>query len=128
MSVFQYRSGLGNSAAYQVSAIPYATSSLEVATTTVTKVQFPNVTNFITVKNEDGGELRFGFSEAGVSGSGTNYIKLETPGESYTANFRLSEIFLIASGSAVTASVVAGLTTISTNELPNNWSGSAGVG
>lgn len=125
MSMFQYKNGIGNSAAYQVSSIPYATASLAVGTSSAVDVDFPTITKFITVRNDGANELRFGFSDLGVQG--TNYISLASSG-SYTADFKLGNLFLIANGGATTATVIAGLTSISKDPTFSNWSGSAGVG
>lgn len=125
MSVFQYKNGIGNSAAYQVSSIPYATASLAVGTGSVVAVDFPTITKFITVRNDGANELRVGFSSLGVQG--TNYISLASSG-SYSGDFKLSNLYLIANGGDTSASVIAGLTSISIDPGFNNWSGSAGVG
>jgi hypothetical protein len=70
--------------------------------------------------------LRVGFSENGVNG--TNFFLLSN-GESFAGDLRVSKVFLLSNnGTPVTASIVAGLTNISSVDLPNNWSGSAGVG
>jgi hypothetical protein len=46
--------------AYQVSAVPFVTSS---AVTTFSQVSFPFVTRFFTVQNTSSIPLRFGFTE-----------------------------------------------------------------
>ena len=125
MSGFQYKNGIGNSAAYQVSSIPYATASLSVGTSSVVAVDFPTITKFITVRNDGANELRIGFSSLGVQG--TNYISLASSG-SYSGDFKVSNLFLIANGGSTSTSVIAGLTSISIDPGFNNWSGSAGVG
>ena len=125
MSAFQYKNGIGNSAAYQVSSIPYATASLAIGTSSVVDVDFPTITKFITVRNDGANELRIGFSSLGVQG--TNYISLASSG-SYTGDFKLGNLYLIANGGDTSASVIAGLTSISIDSAFNNWSGSAGVG
>lgn len=130
--------GLGSVGAYQVSGIPFASSSITVPinSTAPLKIQFPYVTKFVTISNEAGaGEpsIRVGFSALGVSGSGKNYFLLGV-GESYTGEWRLEDIFLISNTTAQSsASVIAGLTTIprgipAVASSGNNWSGSSGVG
>ena len=144
MSYNQFSSGLGNSAAYQVSGKPYATASILVPelSNPPFPVEFPQVTKFVTVTNTKTGvnvPLRVGFSVAGVTGSGSpsavpvgsdNYFVLDN-GESYTGEFRVTKLFLLGdekSGNTAQASVIAGLTSIRADELRNNWSGSSGVG
>lgn len=121
-----YRNGPGHVPSYQISSIPYATSSIAVAGSTVVEVEFYNMTRFITVRNEDSHPLRLGFSELGVQG--TNFIELTAKGDSFSAEYRLGSIFLYAPGTATTASVIAGLTTIPVPPLWTNWTGSAGIG
>lgn len=130
--------GLGSVGSYQMGGIPYASSSITVPVNSATplKIQFPYVTKFVTVVNENTGSnvaMRVGFSALGVSGSGTNYFLLDN-GESYTGEWRLEDIFLISNSTSQTsASVIAGLTPIprgvpSFVATGNNWSGSSGVG
>ena len=126
MSSFRYTSGIGNAAAYQVSSIPYATSSLAIGTSTPVEVDFGAITKFITVRNDGSNELRFGFTENGVQG--TNYISLSGSGDSFSADFKVGELYLIASGGTTQATVIAGLTSIPKTLGWNNWSGSLGVG
>jgi hypothetical protein len=125
--------GLGNVGNYQVSSIPFLTSSLSAPANSGTplRISFPSVTKTVTIKNETptanaAKTLRFGVSENGVKG--TNYIKLNN-GESFSADIKVTDVFLISDdGSTVEASVYAGLTGIENEHLPNNWSGSLGVG
>lgn len=130
--------GLGSVGSYQMGGIPYASSSITVpaSTSAPLKIQFPYVTKFVTVSNENTGTnvaMRVGFSALGVSGSGKNYFILDN-GESYTGEWRIEDIFLVSNTTSQTsASVIAGLTPIPRG-IPaitgsgNNWSGSSGVG
>jgi hypothetical protein len=128
---------LGNVGSYQASAIPYLTSSLTapVSSSTPYEVAFPNVTRFVIITNNlDGASpnvpLRFGFSVNGVKGTeNTNYAILNN-GESFEGEFRVTKLYLLSDDGALecSASVIAGLTMVSTKELENNWSGSVGVG
>lgn len=122
------KAGLNNVGSYQVSAIPFLTSSLAVPGSAGTPivVQFPSVTKFVVVKNTGTEELKFGFSEAGVQG--TNYFTVET-GSYFEADWKVSKIYLLSNTTTATsASIAAGLTGIDQIELGNNWSGSLGVG
>jgi hypothetical protein len=133
MSVFQYRSGLGNSASYQVSSIPYLLKGSQITNNTIVEIAFPNVTNFIEIFTAAGsGDLRIGFSSLGIrkspSPAGTNYI-LHSAGTSEIYDWRVTSLFLLRESSGiVNYEIRAGLTTIAGSELSNNWSGSAGVG
>ena len=121
-----YKSGLGNVPSYQISSIPYCTASVPIDVSTPVEVKFYNITRFITVRNDGLNPLRLGFSSNGVQG--TNYIQLTSPGESFSADFRLSELYLISTGGPTTGSIIAGLTTIARPTEFTNWSGSVGVG
>jgi len=128
MSEFNFvKPGLNSVGQYQLSGIPYATSTLAIDSATATELEFPTVTKFVTVVNEHSGssaKLRVGFSAAGIAGN--NYFILDN-GESYTGEFRVSSIFLRGDTTATSASVIAGLTMIETNNLPSNWSGSDSI-
>ncbi len=128
MAEFQFaKPGLNAVGQYQLSGIPFASASIVVSDSSVTEVEFPTVTKFVTVVNEHSGSsarLRVGFSSAGIIGS--NYFILDN-GESYTGEFRVSSIFIAGDGAPSTASVIAGLTMIETNNLPSNWSGSTSI-
>jgi hypothetical protein len=131
MSTFAYsKPGIGNAASFQSSGIPWVSSSVAPASGSVVETfSFPQVTKFVTVKNINVTDepLRIGFSENGVITSG-NYFVLSS-GESFTAELKVTDIFLMGDGTASVAfSVVAGLTNIDRRELVNNWSGSVGVG
>jgi hypothetical protein len=136
---FKYESGLGHVAAYMASSKPYLSSSINVASggNTVVTISFPNVSRFVTIKNMGPtssvpAAMRFGFSANGVSASVNNNYFVLNNGESYTAEFRVTTLYLMTDGAAVTnnatASVAAGMTGIGVNDLANNWSGSSGVG
>lgn len=131
-SSFKYRNGLGNSAAYQVSGIPFATGSLSVPTSSAEpiRIQFPKVTSWFTVVNRSNQHVRVGFSANGVKGD--NYITIheENHPTSNSFNLKVTEIYLLSNGGATTndVDVIAGLTTIDVESIANNWSGSAGVG
>ena len=91
--------------AYQVSAVPFVTSS---AVTTVNLISFPFVTRFFTVQNTSSIPLRFGFTELGVKG--TNYFVVLS-GSDYTGEIRTDRLFLSSStGASISYSVIAGLT------------------
>ena len=127
-----YQVGLHNVGSFQVSSIPYASSSIAVVSTTVpVKVAFDRVTKFVIVKNTadalgTDAPMKFGFSVNGVKD--TNYILLMNE-EEYEADYKVSRIYLLAgSATQATASVSAGLTGIPATSLRDNWSGSAGVG
>ena len=129
MSEFQYRAGISNVGSYQVSSVPFLTRSVApVLSDPPLQVSFPTVTKFVIVKNVDTTDhpVRVGFSANGIQG--TNYFILNK-GESFSGDFKVSSIFLLGdTANTVQVELIAGLTGIDASQLPNNWSGSAGVG
>jgi hypothetical protein len=114
---FQYRVGLNHVGAYQVSGIPFVTSS------NATVINFPYVTKTITVENGQTNALYIGFSANGVAA--TNYFRIPPTG---SLTMDVKAIALHLSGTSIAYSVAASLTGIPTSSLTSNWSGSAGVG
>lgn len=126
-----HRPGIGNASSYQVSGIPWVSSSLAVPASgsTPLEISFPQVTKSIIVKNASTGsvQMRVGFSQNGVTN--TNNFFLLSAGESFAADLKVTRVYLMSNNSTIlSGSVIAGLTNIPATELTNNWSGSAGVG
>tara|TARA_Y100000385_G_scaffold199369_1_gene206447 strand:- start:318 stop:701 length:384 start_codon:yes stop_codon:yes gene_type:complete len=127
MSVFNYKTGLGNSSAYQVSAVPCIVRGVALASgTPVREVNFTNVTNFIQISSS--GDLNVGFSSLGITAN-ENYFTIPA-GVSDVYHWRVSSIYVQKAGSGGNRdyAIIAGLTTVPAADLSNNWSGSAGVG
>ena len=135
---YDYKTGLGNVGSYQASGRPFLSSSLHVTSSNdVLKISFPTVSRFVTIKNEGPAaqnevKIRVGFSQNGVNAvENTNYLLLDNQ-ESFSADYRVTNICLrvhpTGGTTNATASVLAGLTSIAEQELFHNWSGSAGVG
>lgn len=124
-----HKPGIGNAASYQVSGIPFASSSLAVPASGAVSLQirFPQVTKFVTLTNlTPGTQMRLGFSDAGVKGS--NYF-LVSGSTTLTTELKVSSVFLMSNNATpLSASLLAGLTNIGSVELQTNWSGSAGIG
>ncbi len=139
---YPYGVGISNVGSYQVSGIPFATSSIAAPSNagTPTQVSFPDVTQRVFVSNVNtAAPLRVGFSANGVSG--TNYFII--PAATSTTNFptqefrvKVNSIFILSHTTTPTsASIFAELSNIDTKLLEqsgptggNNWSGSLGVG
>lgn len=129
-------SGLGNVPSYQLSSLPFLTSSIVVPATggTPVEVEFPFVSRFIVVRNTEAVAdpsvpIQVGFSVNGTTGSvQNNYFTLDN-GESFEAEFRVKSLFAVSSNSSAgTMEVIAGLTDIKKSQLEDNWSGSLGIG
>ena len=121
------RPGLGNAASFQSSGIPWAKTEV-ISSGDSSQFSFQLVSKFVSITNGNstvGNNLKVAFSELGL---GTNYF-LIGPGQTVTLDVKVTDLFLAPEGSYnITASVAAGLTNISTGNILNNWSGSAGVG
>jgi hypothetical protein len=107
--------------AYQISGVPFVTSSAgdAVNTTTAKKITFPFVTRFFVVTNLSADPLRVGFTENGVKGVETsNYFIL--PGTSSTdrLELRCKELYLLADANTVEWSLTAGLTGVPYSQFP----------
>ncbi len=136
-SAFRYRVGLNSEAAYLVSGRPWCKSEIDCESAPV-KISFPSVTRWVQIFNYDDVNthiLYVAFSENGLpSNGGTNYFSLEDAITSphsemghNTANLELKVTELWIEGSD-SVEIVAGLTSIDSTAIKNNWSGSAGVG
>ena len=100
------------------------------------KLEFSKVTQWVQIANGDASEtLRYGFSLNGISGSSpaTDIGEWGLVPPSTTVGplpLKLTALYLLADSTTSVTPVdcVAGLTTISTSEIVDNWSGSIGVG
>ena len=133
MATYNYKSGLGNSAAFQVSGTPYLSGPIENAPEDggPYKISFPKVTNWIKVSNVGGNneELNFSFSANGLDNLTNAGAVLE--GQILHLDLKVTELYY--TGSCSSFFVAAGLTSIDPLEINNssispagnNWSGSA---
>lgn len=104
--------GEGYVPAYQISAIPYVTSS-DISLGEIKEFDFDFVTRFFTIKNKTSSTtLAVAFTERGLSPTVGNFFTVGGS-ESYTGEFRASKIFLSgSSGASIDFELVAGLTNI----------------
>ncbi len=127
--------GAGDVASYQMSAVPYVTSSngAEVGTTPI-RLRFPNATRFLVVRETEGQDLRIGFSAKGVAGEGAsisgsqpsagvpdhrNYFVVKANETSPRLELRCKELFFRRDGSSDAGfTVIAGLTPIRATDFP----------
>ena len=109
---------------YQLSGIPYVTSSILGDEETRT-IEFPRVTKNIIVRNANTGTvavLAVGFTENGIQANPvaqTNYIKLNS-GESLSADLRIKDLFLsnsVSDSNLIEFEVLAGLTDITREKM-----------
>jgi hypothetical protein len=114
--------------AYQMSGIPYVTSS--VATTGVTHISFDRVTRFLTVKNTNSttSQINVAFTQNGLGNY--HWFPLKN-GESFSAELRIKDLFITCiSGTTSEYSVLGGMTTINARDFPilSGSSGISGIG
>lgn len=118
-----YTVGLNNVGSYQVSGMPFATSSF------ASPVEFPYVTRWVNIVNSNVSDVSVGFSANGVTANNDFVVKAGT--QSGLLELKLTELHF---SSTTNISVVAGLTNIPVERINSispsgsNWSGSVGVG
>lgn len=102
------------SPAYQVSALPYLTSSV-ITNGAVHTHEFPFVTKFVTIANKGtnaSDKICLAFTERGLKPTVGNYITLEQ-GETVSHEVRTNVLFVSCSyGTSVDYQLYCGLTTI----------------
>ena len=137
--IFGYHEpGFNHVGSYQVSCRPFATASALVAASSSTigdgtKIEFPGVTKFIIVRNEEhdaiaDSKVRLAFASGGLHEPNYNYI-LINPSSSFSADYRLSQVYIMSDGSTQPkVSVIAGITTIKAARTPSgSWENTVGV-
>tara|TARA_Y100000034_G_C6634503_1_gene277139 strand:+ start:92 stop:535 length:444 start_codon:yes stop_codon:yes gene_type:complete len=110
---------------YQVSSVPFLTSSLDSGelTTTPIKIEFPRVTRYLVITNTSEtaqAALRIGFTENGINASPTrNYLILSGTQSTPRLEVRCKSLYLRADGATNTGfSLLAGLTTVERRQYP----------
>lgn len=112
MSLNHPTPGENYSPAYQISAMPFLSSS-NLTAGEVLRVDFGFISRFIQVKNRGaaGTSISLGFTENGLTPAKGNYYVI-SPGETLSAEIRCTSVFLSASAGTPSFSLMAGLTTI----------------
>ena len=135
MAANYYRPGLGNVGSFQSSGIPWVSSSVTCpasgTTTEANRIDFPYVTKKLTVRNDGVPDIRVGFSDFGVRGMYGNkyYFTIGANDAPLELDFKVSRVYLYSDTGAVSeATVIAGLTSVDSDQLKTNWSGSDGIG
>jgi hypothetical protein len=131
------RSGLGNSAAYQVSGYPWITGSVIPTGTGYYKIAFPSVTKSFTIINKDSSEIY----NSGLVGSSSLYvffgpepvtsfpypqiaknhfIGIPQAEDGFTFNIKCREVFIAKMDTSHTGAfqLMAELTNIEFSEMP----------
>lgn len=99
--------------AYQVSAVPYVTSS-SVAPGQVQEFGFSHVTRFFTIKNTSAtstNTIAVSFTQNGLLPANSNYFPLSGT-EAFSGELRVDRVFVSGAVGTSTFTIVAGLTSI----------------
>lgn len=126
--------GAGDVPSYQMSAVPFVTSSNGAeASTKPIRVSFPNVTRFFVIHETEGQDLRVGFTSKGVLGEGAsisgslherepdhrNYFVVKANETSPRLEIRCKELYFMRDGGTDAGfSLFAGITPIAERDFP----------
>ena len=129
---FPVQVGINNVGSYQVSGRPFATGSCQAAT--VSQVNFPYVTRWVTIVNNSSRRLRVSYSHEGLNlantGSEGYHFTVAASGSLGPLEMKVSSLWFIKEPSSSADSynnlfdVVAGLTTIDPRRTDKNFTGS----
>jgi hypothetical protein len=125
MASYDYTPGLGNVGAYQVSGKPYLSGSINgKGPGGPFEVAFPSVTSEITIGNgdQDDDDMTWSITANGMAGT-NNFTQMA--GGVATYRIKCTSIFVTGSNNI---NVCAALTGIPRSSVPDNFSGSAGIG
>lgn len=111
MSLGNPKSGFGFVAEYQVSALPWLTSST--LPTTMLRYDFPWVSQFFTLQNEGSGDIKVGFTP---STSGSKHFALKAS-SSLSLDVRVKSLYMTGT-SGTPFSLFVGLTNIDASMCP----------
>lgn len=131
------KSGIGYSAEFQSSALPFVTSSTAPSVGSPVKFEFPKVTRFITVSNNDTtptNSISVGFTYSGLVSTNNKFTILG--GHSITLELRVKDLWIQSETMTNSPySLCAGLTVVDrgympllTGTLPGEVPGWEGVG
>tara|TARA_Y100000114_G_scaffold154729_1_gene177346 strand:- start:544 stop:948 length:405 start_codon:yes stop_codon:yes gene_type:complete len=129
---YKYGTGLSNVGSYQASGKPFAKGSINARADSIApSVEFPAVTRWIYIVNNDSNNCKVAFSALGLESPANNFFTVKANTTSERLEVKVTEIYLTGSGNV---DVLAGLTGIDVNKITNispsgsNWSGSLGIG
>lgn len=121
LEVLRYpRAGVGNVGSYLVSGIPFVTGSGTITGTDEMKIEFPFITQKITVVNRAAADLRVHFATNGGNAqviAHHQYVTLDSKEDAVEFNVRVKEMFITPVATSGEWEVFAELTTIHPNEM-----------
>jgi hypothetical protein len=118
MSLNNPSAGFNFAAEFQSSGLPWVTSSVAPAAGSPDRFDFPLVTRFITVANlaTATNTLSFGFTQSGVKNTNNKFIV--NPNQTVTVEIKTNRIWLQGENGTPSFSIIAGLTTVQSSEMP----------
>lgn len=129
------KAGFGQAAEFQVSALPWVTSSTAPASGSPVRFDFPKITRFVTISNRDttaSNTLSIAFTRNGATGSNKFVVNGNT---TQTFELRVKTVFIQGESATPAYSLLAGLTNVGSDEMPllsgtleNGDAGWVGVG
>jgi len=137
--IFGYHEpGFNHVGSYQVSCRPFVRASVQVEASGATigggtNIEFPGVTKFIIVRNEEhediaDAKIRLAFASGGLHQPNYNYV-LINPSSSFSADYRVTQVYIMSDDSTQPkVSVIAGITNIKAARVPSgSWEDTVGV-
>tara|TARA_B000000557_G_scaffold241506_1_gene221099 strand:- start:3341 stop:3778 length:438 start_codon:yes stop_codon:yes gene_type:complete len=104
---------------YQVSSLPYVTSSHVMSNNEVVNVSFPQVTRWFVVHSTSNDSIRFGFTENGVNGvENNNFYELHSKEMTPRLEMKTKDLYIKSLSNSSTFSIIAGLTSIDSSHFP----------
>lgn len=110
------RGGIGYSAEFQSSALPWITSSVAPTGSSPVRYDFPKVTRFLCFENLGANSLMIGFTRNGMTLS-NNFFTLPAS-SSITLELRVKSVFVGYNNGPTSFSLCAGLTNIDAKMMP----------
>ena len=122
MSLNNPKPGLGFVSEYQVSSWPYLTSSIIASAGDIREIEFPGVTRWICVHNNESAgsskNLNIAFTENAFKVENSNFYALHAAEQTMRLEVKCTKIFLSASHNNISFSLAAGYTAIDKNQFP----------
>ena len=122
MSLNNPKPGLGFVPEYQVSSWPYLTSSDIASAGDIDVIEFPGVTRWVCVHNNESAgaskDLNLAFTENAFKAENSNFYTLHASEQTMRLEVKCTKIFLSASHDNIGYSVAAGYTAIDKDQFP----------
>tara|TARA_R110002074_G_scaffold401249_1_gene598851 strand:- start:602 stop:1057 length:456 start_codon:yes stop_codon:yes gene_type:complete len=127
MPTFKYTAGLNNVGSYQVSGMPYATGSLGTPRGREMLVEFPYVTKWVQIVNNNASAqpMKVAFSKRGLLGKNFFTVPVSATGSIPIYEMKVTQLWFSGSNNF---DVVAGLTNVRRERVNNTTIASGGAG